>query len=355
MLDMRLSFTATSVFLALFSTVAHADHPGRKSLADKHAPAGIMGDHLHGKGEWMVEYKYLVMSMEDNRIGETTISDQDAIGPAGPPGGITVEGIQTNGGATPTQMTMEMHMAHIMYGASDDITLYTMLMMPALTMDHIRGDGNPAGRGGEFTTHNSGFGDTSLGALLRLYSTDSQDLLFNLGCSVPTGDIYRETTAPTDGLMSQPLPYPMRLGSGTFNARPGVTWKYFREWWSGGVQFQTDLPIGRNYRGYSVSDEFRLNSWTSVLLTDNWSVSLRGEHFWRTDYEGSDSSADNLVISTNVEEFRGGYWYNLGIGTQLMAHGHYLNFEIVPTIAQDLDGIQLETDYSVIASWSKAW
>tara|TARA_R110002072_G_scaffold122909_2_gene257880 strand:- start:24283 stop:24468 length:186 start_codon:yes stop_codon:yes gene_type:complete len=61
------------------------------------------------------------------------------------------------------------------------------------------------------------------------------------------------------------------------------------------------------------------------------------------------------VISTNVEEFRGGYWYNLGIGTQLMAHGHYFNFEIVPTIAQDLDGIQLETDYSVIASWFKAW
>jgi hypothetical protein len=172
---------------------------------------------------------------------------------------------------------------------------------------------------------------------------------------VPTGDIYRESTAPTGGMMFQPLPYPMRLGSGTFNARPGMTYKYFGEWWSSGMQFQTDLPIGRNYRGYSVGDEFRFNSWTSVLLTDHWAVSLRGEHLWRTAFDGEDPAATDLLISTNVEAFRGGYWYNLGIGTQWMKDGHYLNFEIVPTITQDLDGIQLETDFAVIASWSKSW
>lgn len=328
---------------------------GRKSLADKHGPAGIMGDHMHAKGEWMVEYKFMHMLMEDNRMGEDRISDQDALGPPGPPPGIIVDGIQTNAGATPTDMTMEMHMLHVMYGASDNVTLYTMLMLPSVTMDHLRGDGNPAGRDTAFSTHNSGFGDTALGALLRLYSDECQDIIFNLGCSVPTGDIYRESTAPTGGLVSQPLPYPMRLGSGTFNARPGMTYRYFSSWWSSGAQFQTDLPIGENYRGYSVGEEFRLNSWTSVLLTDCWSVSLRGEHLWRTAYDGQDPTANNLLISTNVESFRGGYWYNLGLGTQFMSNGHYFNLEFVPTIAQDLDGIQLETDFAVIASWSKSW
>jgi len=39
-----------------------------------------------------------------------------------------------------------------------------------------------------------------------------------------------------------------------------------------------------------------------------------------------------------------------------LVHGdHYFNAEIIPTVHQDLDGIQLETDYSVIASWSKAF
>ncbi|QEG38442.1 transporter [Roseimaritima ulvae] len=352
------SLLACSLTLTLstiaFSPLATADG-NRKSLADKHAPAGIMGDHLHERGEWMVEYKYMNMYMEDNRIGDVTVSDQAAIGPAGGPPGIVVDGIRTNAGAAPTQMTMEMHMMHIMYGASDDVTLYTMLMLPSLTMDHIRGDMAGVNRGTSFTTHNSGFGDMTLGALLRLYSDDCHDLIFNLGCSVPTGDIYRETTIPSGGAVSQPLPYPMRLGSGTFNARPGITYKRYGEWWSGGVQFQTDLPIGKNYRGYSVSNEFRLSSWTSVLLTENWAVSLRGEHIWRTNFDGADPTANNMMIATNVESFRGGYWYNIGIGTQAIINKCYLNLELVPNIAQDLEGIQLETDFSVIASVSRAW
>ncbi|MEM9645726.1 MAG: transporter [Planctomycetota bacterium] len=344
------SVAVLAVAITCSLSTVEADHPSRKSLADKHAPAGIMGDHLHSRGEWMVEYRYMNMYMEDNRAGETQLSDADAI--AFGAGSSPV----TNRGATPTDMTMEMHMMHVMYGATDDVTLYTMLMLPSLTMDHLRGPANPAGPGTTFTTHNSGFGDTTVGALLRLYSTERSDWVLNLGGSLPTGDIYRESTAPTGGLVSQPLPYPMRLGSGTFNARPGLTYKRFGDWWSSGVQFQADLPLGRNYRGYSVSDEFRLNSWTSVLLTDQWSVSLRGEHLWRTSFDGADPGTPDNVISTNVESFRGGYWYNLGFGTQFQTEqGHYFNVEIVPTVAQNLDGIQLETDFSLIASWSKAW
>ena len=348
-------------FFALFVTTILFCHSsviadgGRRSLADKHAPAGIMGAHVHKRGEWMVEYKYMNMYMDGNRIGTKRVSDQAALGSPGPPPGIVVDGIRTNAGAAPTNMTMEMHMAHIMYGATDNVTLYTMAMLPSLTMDHLRGDGNPAGRGTEFTTHNSGFGDTSFGALLLLMSDCKQDLILNLGCSVPTGDIYRESSAPTNGAVSQPLPYPMRLGSGTFNLRPGVTYRKYFDWCSLGCQFQTDLPIGRNYRDYSVGEEFRLSYWSSVLLTDKWSVSIRGQHLWRTAFNGADSMANDLLISTNVEEFRGGYWYNIGLGTQLLINGHDFNIEAVPTVYQDIDGIQLETDFSIIASWSKGF
>ena len=350
----RLLFCSLIAVVTIQSSWGDDHH--RRGLADKHAPAGIMGDHLHNRGEWMVEYKYMNMYMEDNRIGTTTISDATALGPAGPPPGIVVDGIQTNAGAAPTQMTMEMHMLHAMYGASDDVTLYTMLMLPSLTMDHIRGDGNPAGRGSVFTTHNSGFGDSSFGALMRLASDCDEDLIFNLGCSVPTGDIYRESREPTGGLVAQPLPYPMRLGSGTFNFRPGLTYKRYLDWWSWGAQVQADLPIGRNYRGYSVGDEWRLNTWTSVLLTDNVSLSWRGEHLFRSNFDGFDPDTPDLLISTNVEDFRGGYWYNMGFGVQtLLESGSLLSFEVVPTIRQDLEGIQLETDYAVVASWSKGW
>lgn len=308
-----------------------------------------MGDHLHAPGEWMVEYKYMNMYMNENRVGSTTIPNPADTRP------ITVDGITTNLGATPTNMTMEMHMVHIMRGMTEDITMYTMLMFPSLTMDHIRGPMNPAGIDTPFTTHNSGIGDITLGALLRLYSDEDDELILNLGGSVPTGDIFRTTREPTGGRVDQALPYPMRLGSGTFNARPGITWKRYGELTSSGVQFQTNIPIGRNYRGYSVSDTLQLSFWKSLLLTDKVAVSLRLENLWQTEFDGEDSTTTNGVISTNVEQFRGGYWLNLGIGGSVLMNGHLLNAEFLPNLYQDLNGIQLETDWSFAASWSKSF
>ena len=330
----------------------------RKGLADKHSPASLMGDHVHGQGEWMAEYKYMNMYMEDNRVGTRSVSDADSVTIGGT--FTNVHPMGTNRGASPTQMTMEMHMVHLMYGLTDDITLYTMLNFPALTMDHIRGPGNMTGGGPgtSFTTHNSGFGDTGIGALIRLSDSADEDdeVILNLGGTLPTGDIFTTTSQPTAGMMAQPLPFPMRLGSGTFNARPGVTWKHYFESGSLGVQFQTDIPLGRNYRGYSVSDTFELHTWYAHLLTDRLACSIRVENEWKSNYDGSDPQTPNQIISTNVESFRGGYTLNLGIGVMaLVGQSSLLNVEIVPTLHQDLDGIQLETDWSLVASWSKTF
>ncbi|MCM2370163.1 transporter [Rhodopirellula sp. ICT_H3.1] len=308
-----------------------------------------MGDHIHAPGDWMVEYKYMNMYMEDNRIGSQTVSDAAAI-----TYGATSDPV-TNRMATPTQMTHEMHMLHIMRGMTENITIYTMIMLPSVTMDHLRGPAAGPAAGTEFTTHNSGFGDTTLGALMRLYTDENDDWILNLAGSIPTGDIFRTTTIPSGGTTSQAFPYPMRLGSGTFNARPGLTWKHYWEFGSFGTQLQTDLPIGRNYRNYSVSDEFRLNHWYSHLITDHLSTSLRVENLWRNNYGGEDPMTPDMGISTNVESFRGGYWLNLGIGGAALINGHLLNVEFVPTLYQDLDGIQLETDWSMVASWSKSY
>ena len=344
---MRILFISPALLFALFLPLTVSGDETRRSKADKHAPAGLMGDHMHQQGEWMVEYKYMNMYMEDNRIGSTPISDADAISIG--------NSLGTNFGATPTQMTMEMHMLHIMYGVSNDITAYTMVMLPSLTMDHIRGPGNPAGPGTPFTTHNSGFGDLGLGALIRLYTDDDDDLVLNLGATVPTGDLFSTTSIPTGGAMSQPLPFPMRLGSGTFNMRPAMTWKRYFCCSSVGLQYSSDHPIGNNYRGYSVGDDFRLNTWYSRLVRDKLALSARLESRWLTNFDGNDPQTMDNVISTNVESFRGGYTLNLGLGVMALFNGHLINVELVPRLYQDLDGIQLETDWTFIGSWSRAF
>ncbi|MDA8743555.1 transporter [Rubripirellula amarantea] len=338
---------AALIVLALNVASQADDH--MRSRADKHAPAALMGDHIHDPGEWMVEYKYMNMYMDGNRAGSHRLSDAESVA-----FGASSDPV-TNRGASPTAMTHEMHMLHLMRGITEDITLYTMIMMPSITMDHIRGPMNPAGPGTSFTTHNSGFGDLTIGALLRLYTDVDDDVIFNLGASLPTGDIFRTTSEPTGGAVEQPLPYPMRLGSGTFNARPGITWKHYYQFGSFGTQFQTNLPVGRNYRDYSIGDEFRLNAWYSHLITHNLSTSVRLENLWLTNYDGEDPQSTDALISTNVESFRGGYSLNLGLGIAALVSGHLLNVEFVPTLYQDLDGIQLETDWSIAASWSKSF
>ena len=346
-LKIQKGWGSLALLLVMVSTACAERHLHKR--ADKHSPTALMGDHIHKRGKWMVEYKYMNMSMDGNRVGSRRVSDSEAVAY-----GATSDPV-TNRGASPTAMKHEMHMLHLMGGVTSDITMYTMIMMPSLTMDHIRGPMNPAGPGTPFTTHNSGFGDLTIGALFSLYRDDDDDLILNLGASLPTGKLFRKTSIPTGGAVDQPLPYPMRLGSGTFNARPGVTWKHYLDDGSFGIQFQTDLPIGRNYREYSISDEYRLNTWYSYLFSKELSTSIRVENIWRTSYDGADPMLPDAVISTNVEDFRGGYTLNLGLGMAALLDKHLLSAEFVPTLYQDLDGIQLETDWSIVVSWSRSF
>ena len=46
-------------------------HPWTAGRPDGHAPLGVMGDHMHGKGEWMASYRYMSMDMDGLRSGST--------------------------------------------------------------------------------------------------------------------------------------------------------------------------------------------------------------------------------------------------------------------------------------------
>ena len=62
------------------------------------------------------------------------------------------------------------------------------------------------------------------------------------------------------------------------------------------------------------------------------------------------------MVPTARPDYRGGEWINLGYGLiHSLKDGSRLNFEIVPPFYQHLEGVQLETDWSLAASWSKAF
>mgnify|MGYP001192494697 CR=1 FL=1 len=327
-----------SLLNGVLDRLDEAEHHHAAPRPDTHAPAGLMGDHAHKAGEVMAEYKFMTMSMDDNRVGTNTVSDTAALTASG-----------TMFMVTGTQMTMDMHMLHLMYAPSDEITLYLMPMWTSVTMAHRRMNGTT------FRTHNEGFDDMAAGALWLLERGEDSEWIANLGFSVPTGDLNNTTTAAMPGTTTR-LPFPMRLGSGTFDARPGLTWKRYREDGGHGIQFQADLPIGTNYRGYSVGNTYSVSGWYSWLLGERVSTSVRFEGLMRENFSGSDPDLVSMSAPMARTDMRGGDSINLGLGLLwMLKDGSRLNFEWVKPVYQDLDGVQLETDFMLFTSWSKSW
>ncbi len=324
---------------------AHSIKHGR---VDTHAPAFLMGDHVHEVGEWMVEYKYAAMFMDGNRAGTTRLTDQQALDFIGtvPPGTPGVSAY----GATPINMTMQMHMLHIMRGMTENVTAYIMPMWMDNTMDHRRRNRT------FFTTTNSGFGDLNFGALWRLYDGCSDELILNLRFSAPTGDIDNVTSIPT-GSPSE-FPYPMRLGHGTWDALPALTYRSYGERHSIGLQGALGLPMGTNDSDYRVGNEYRATAWLSYLLDceKRLAATFRVEGLWRSNFVGADPQLNPNLISTADPNMRGGDFLNLGYGLMYMLPaGGRLNVEFTNPVVQNLRGVQLETDWSFAASYSKAF
>lgn len=124
---MRSLVSISVINLAIASTflVVEADS-GEVNHAGSHAPIGIMGDHVHEKGEVMVSYRYMNMNMQGSRLTGEAISENTIVttipnrffGAPGQPPTLRI---------VPTEMTMEMHMFGLMYAPSDGVTLMAML------------------------------------------------------------------------------------------------------------------------------------------------------------------------------------------------------------------------------------
>ena len=156
---------------------------------DSMAVTGI--HHTHERGEWMVGYSFMHMDMHGNRDGTGNLN----------PGDVIAQGYMVS----PTNMDMDMHMFHAMYGITDELTAMLMLPYISKSMDHLRMDGL------RFTTNSRGLGDVSMTGLYELVQVGPHRLIGVLGVSFPTGSINERDSLP--GMMMMPgrrvrLPYP---------------------------------------------------------------------------------------------------------------------------------------------------
>jgi len=337
---------ACMLSVAMGNTWADATHVAGNIPVDpdSHAPIGVMGDHIHGAGEWMISYRFMSMDMEDNLEGDDDISPEEIVTTianpnAGPP---TLR-------VVPVDMTTQMHMFGLMYAPSDTITLMAMLNYIDKEMDHLTFQGMAGtNRLGSFTTEASGVSDTKLSVLWGLHNDPQHKLHLNLGLSIPTGDIEEEDEVLTP-MNTRPvlrLPYAMQLGSGTYDLEPGITYNGYdgrRAW---GTQYRATIRLGENDEDYTLGDVHQLSGWGSYRFADGFSGSLRLTYRDQDSIDGRDTRIGAPVQTADPDNY-GGEHLHLGIGFNLAGQsgairGHRLAFEYELPLIQDVNGVQME-------------
>lgn len=346
---------------ALFAAAgAEADagpgaEPHASARADGHAPLGVMGDHRHAAGEFMLSYRYMAMRMAGNRDGDERI-DADTIATTVPNRFAGMPGMPPTLRVVPLDMDMEMHMLGAMYAPSDALTLMAMLPWLRKEMAHRTYQG---GMGdtvlGTFVTEVEGLGDIKLGGLYEVPLVQG-NAHFNLGLSLPTGSIEEEdqVLTPMNMRPTLRLPYPMQLGSGTYDLQPGFTW-FDRKGQVGlGAQYQATIRLGRNDADYRLGHAQTLTAWTSWAFGPQVSSSLRLRYHEQGRIKGQDRRI-MAPVQTADPDRQGGEWLDLGLGMNVaLGGGHRLAAELLWPLHQDLNGPQMETDQTLIVGWQYA-
>jgi hypothetical protein len=320
-------FLATALSPPAKATDEHSHHHSGHdhTRPDSHAPIGVMGDHLMREGEIMLSYRYMNMDMDGNRTGTDRVD-------------VPLPGYMVS----PTGMTMDMHMLGAMYAPSDRLTLALMLPFTSLSMDHIINSNGVA-----FTTESSGIGDVKLSAQYGLYARPGRDLIFNFAISAPTGSI--DETDDTPMMTDAHLPYPMQLGSGTWDIIPGLTWVQLYDSWSWGAQGLYTLRTGSNDNGYTLGNKLNLSAWVAKKVAESTSLSFRLNGLDWGNIDGTDSKLMLMpgMVPTADPNLRGGTRVDALVGINFVTPGLKslrLAAEAGAPVYQDLDGPQLETD-----------
>lgn len=314
----------------------HHDHEAHAAHATP-APVGVMGDHLHPKGDWMVSYRYMHMNMEGSLKGSDNISNSEIISPTG-----------ENFLVTPTEMTMDMHMLGVMYAPSDNLTLMAMAPYIINSMDHRTRMGTT------FTTGSEGIGDVKLGALYGLAEWNRQHLHLNFAISTPTGSINEKDHTPMGRVR---LPYPMQLGSGTWDLIAGLTYGGQENKWAWGSQVMATVRLqGDNDNDYRLGNRLGITGWLVRDIAHGWNASLRIDAEAWGDIRGEDPRLNKNVVPTADPDLRGGKRVDAlaglsYVGSGGVLSGHTFGIEAGAPAWQNLDGPQLKTRWTVMAGW----
>ena len=343
-----MSRAARRLCLLLLSTIPLTANAQELSPSD-HGPAGVMADHMHGQGEFMIGYRYMY-----TRSGGTILNGTDEVAE----GQLAAAGFS----AVPTEMTMQMHMLDLMYAPRDWLTFMVMPQWMRMDMDmrEVEGavvddHGGHGGHGGAHSHATHGLGDTGLYALIRLLEANGHHAHAGIGFSAPTG------AADLKGEDGRYVHYMMQLGSGTWDFLPSLSYTGRADAWAWGAQASGVIRLeGKNGSGFRFGDALQLTAWGSRSLTDWLSASLRVSYFSQGTVKGHYNGPHNHVSPPDIQPNYGGQFLDIGIGLNAavqrgVLQGHRFGIEWLTPVHQDVNGFQQKKDGTLYATWARAF
>lgn len=346
---------------------AHGVHPGH---AGADAPAGVMNAHMLGAaGAFMATYSYQYARQAGHMItGSRRASDAEVLATCG----------TLSCPVRPVEMTMHMHMLHLMYAPTADINLMLMPHLMSMTMRNTALEGgrytaltSHVHDGMDFSSHTSGgFGDTTAAVMFRLPSAGRLHAHLTLGVSMPTGSVDKAMENHGGDLMD----FGMQMGSGTWDFLPSLTVGGAAGRWSWGGQMSAVLrPDGRNKSGYTLGDAAQITAWAGLRLNDRVSLSLRGLYTAQGGVRGALRGRNEVIDAfgnasyvhaqhspADIASNTGGRYLDIGLGASMVlpgreSQGDRIAVEWIMPVSEEVQGYQLERDGTLAVNWNMSF
>jgi hypothetical protein len=240
------------------------------------------------------------------------------------------------------------HYVGAAYAPTSALTLMANMSFAQRTREQLNGT-----TGDLSITEIDKLGDLEVSGLYKVFDQDGARAHLQVGGVVPVGAFDIQAT--------DPLPYDMRPGGGTFAVIPGATAAAQNEFGTVGAQLKGTFYLGTNSIDYTPGDRLDGSAWASYRVDDHFSVSARTRYQSWGGFEGADPSLDPFLDPGNDAPFLGGRRVDVMMGVNVLLPedsslaGHRVSLEWIFPVHQRYDGPQLGADWGITLGWQASY
>ena len=295
-------------------------------------PVGVKAGKTMMSKKIMFGYKFGTMDMDCCRTGTSNASNSFIQG-----AGYTM---------APIDMSMDMHMFGAMYAFNNKFTVMAMLPYIEKEMEMEMLTGMMAGRYN--STSSRGIGDLSIAGIYKLSDKEN----FKLALSIPTGEFDEKDHNMSGTLVT--LPYPMQLGSGTYDITLGYSYQNILDDWSYGFQINALKRIDYNSEGWKYGDRRELSAWVAKPVSNKVSISFGLDLEQQENIGGKSANRNNMTPTWS--EYNHSYLRlssNIGLNYIIPSIKTRVGIQCGAPIYNDANGIQMEPDFKCNLGFAK--